>query len=208
MSDYQVSNDLSESRHLETVEAGVLIPLEQSAITGAFLGLLALLLTVYFGVVDWPIVSLGVWLSGTFFTWLILQRRWLSLTARREYYLPADDDKQKKPDPPAHVVKVNLVADGVGVSQNHKVARLPVDEQTLFLLAVGLLSGRQFSEREWTGSGRPLSVKKFRALRDEMLARGMIEPAGKVATNGYKLTKAGAAVMRHFSPTGGGAGLE
>lgn len=200
---------IHDTKHLETVETAVLIPLIQSAITGAFAGLLVVVCGLYLGWRDWFIVSVVSWLGVTFGAWLLLHRRWLVLTAERlTGYDINQDGAIGEPGEPArdvsHQVRVDMVSGGPNGAERRTVARLPVDEITLSLLAVGLLAGRPFSERHWTGAGRPLSVNQFRELRDEMKARGIIEPVSvKDTRQGYKLTAAGRAVMRHFSPADG-----
>jgi len=212
MSDYPMiwqrdERDLSKSKHLETVEAGVLIPLQQAGITGLFVGLICLVSTVYFAVDDWPIISLLSWLVSTFLVWLILQKRWLSLTAVEKWTgqdLNHDGviGDPEQTESPRHTVTVELVTAQPNGCNTKTLARLPVSEYDLSLVAGGLLAGRPFSERQWTGQGKPLSVNQFRDLRDEMSKRGIVEQANpKDPRQGYKLTKAGQAVMRHFSPT-------
>jgi hypothetical protein len=199
----------SESR-LESIEAGITIPLMQSAITGAFVGVLCAVCGLYFAWREWFIITVFAWLGSTFAGWLYLHRRWLFLTAERFAGRDFDGDGVigSEPgfvsDPEPRFVRVDISQPGLNGSEHVTVARLPVPEQDLSLLAVGLLAGRPFSERLWTGKGRPLSVSQFRALRDEMHARGIIEPVSvKDVRQGYKLTRAGVAVMRHFSPAEG-----
>lgn len=83
-----------------------------------------------------------------------------------------------------------------------KYIKLPVPEHKLSALAQGLINGMPFSERQWTGLGKPFSSSEFRDLRNEMSKRGLINPVSfKDPRQGYALTAAGRAIMRHYVPS-------
>lgn len=83
-----------------------------------------------------------------------------------------------------------------------KYIKLPVPEYKLSTLAQGLINGQPFSERQWTGLGKPFSSQEFRDLRNEMSKRGLINPVSfKDPRQGYALTAAGRAIMRHYVPS-------
>lgn len=79
---------------------------------------------------------------------------------------------------------------------------MPATRAQLETLAVSLTVGETFSERRWTGKLRPFSVNQFRALRDALLARSMIEQvSNKDPRQGYRLTAPGRALFKRFIPS-------
>lgn len=79
---------------------------------------------------------------------------------------------------------------------------LPATRAQLETLAVSLIAGDTISERRWTGKLRPFSVNQFRALRDALLARRMIEQVSdKDPRQGYRLTAPGRALFKRFIPS-------
>jgi hypothetical protein len=200
---YPPLRPLTEQRYLHTAEAGAFVPLLQSAVTGVLFGLIALTILIWQNVADWPVYSILIWLGSTAFTWLSLQRHWLTLTSlERATGIDINQDGVigDVVESPSHVVRVDLRAttpDG-----NYQATRtiLPIDENALCILADGLLSGKSLSEREWTGYDRPLSVSTFRDLRQVLIERKWIEQVNSKDTRqGYRLTRPGKAVMKHFA---------
>ena len=193
----------SDRQFLHTFLAGALLPLVQATITAvmAFIGTLTLL--YLFDVVDLLkpalITASIVWVL----TWLYLQRRWLTLTSfERMTGIDIDGDGQiGKPVKEPEVVRIQIdevTADG-HIRQN-RFANLPISNDKLTVIARGLLGGRSFSEREWSGAGKILSSNEFRTLRTEMIKRGLLEVANdKDQRQGYVLTRTGRAVMTKFS---------
>lgn len=91
-------------------------------------------------------------------------------------------------------VRVDLYAD---TSSRH--FDLPVSLAKLRILSAGLLDGRPFTSREWSGV---LSDSEIRALRGAMRSRGMIEPVSEKDTRqGFRLTDAGRAVFAQLLPS-------
>lgn len=79
---------------------------------------------------------------------------------------------------------------------------LPVSPAKLQPLAAALLNGQPFTERRWAGDGGLFACDEFRTLRGIMRDRGLIEPVNeKDNRQGFKLTDAGAEVMRELLPS-------
>lgn len=199
------AQNIKVQEYLHTPLAGALVPFVQSAITGALVAAIALAVLVKLRVKDWPFWTLIAFLAVTFLVWLFLQRHWFTLTnVEHMTGLDINQDGMIGEQMPRHKVKVDILQEHDGGS-TIKTAELPATEADLSVMASGLLSGRPFTEREWTGAGKPLSVNQFRAMRVEMLGRGIIELANqKAPQQGFKLTRSGVAVMRYFaaiSPT-------
>lgn len=88
--------------------------------------------------------------------------------------------------------------------------QLPATAKQLEALADGLLNkGQGFSQRAWTGLGRPLSIDGFKTLRAEMVRRGLACLVNsKDPRQGYGLTKAGERIMKKFLPSPTAPGFE
>jgi hypothetical protein len=72
-----------------------------------------------------------------------------------------------------------------------------VTAENLLELAEGLIAGKPFSERTWTGKNGLFSQNEFKELREMMLRRGLIAHKSTKSGNvGYELTDAGWAVMQ------------
>ena len=126
----------------------------------------------------------------------------MSLTEREPLQVQArgvDDDED--PVTPM-VVRVQLDRVEDGRYKQTAIFDLPATPEQLTALAVGLLRGRiPFSEREWTGAGRPFSVNEFRGLRSEMIKRQLMTLKNeKDARQGYVPTAEGQAVLEQFLP--------
>lgn len=79
---------------------------------------------------------------------------------------------------------------------------LPASPEQLADLAEGLEQGQPFSERTWTGAGRPFSLNQFRALRDALIQRNLLTLASeKDPRQGYAFTVAGQHVLHSFLPS-------
>ena len=73
---------------------------------------------------------------------------------------------------------------------------LPCDDAQLQTLALGLINGMPFSEKQWTGKDKPFSTNQFRELRDAMKFNGLTEYVNEAdPRQGIRLTAAGRAVM-------------
>jgi len=191
--------------NLHNTVAGAILPLTQSAITAVLVFLLVLLITV---LLDWrkPLVWASTFgLLSWFAAWLLLQTHWLWLTIRVERLLGFDINgdgytgKPPQPEPTAPPIRIDLVTQSADRKEyNQKRISLHATPNQLKALARGLiLDKKSLGEKNWAGSDGIFSLPKFRRLRDEMLAAGLIEEAsGKDHRQGYSLTASGRAVMR------------
>jgi hypothetical protein len=198
----------AERQHLHTMQAGAWLPAAQATITGMIVGMAVLTAAIIFRWRDpwkWGVlVGVGAW--G--FTWVTMQRHWLSLTALEEVTgLDLNGDGT-----------VGRPESGLPVEESPRVIRVHMDEvrdngywrQTRFdlhatdeqmrELAEGLLAhGRTFSVREWTGAGRPFSVEQFNQLRTDFIRHQLVAAASeKDPRRGYVITEAGRAVLHEF----------
>lgn len=80
---------------------------------------------------------------------------------------------------------------------------LPGSWRQLEQLATGLIiAGDPFTQRRWTGKGRPFSINQFNALRDEMLQKEYCYQINdEDPRQGYDLTLSGKAIMLRFIPS-------
>jgi len=200
-----------QRRHLHTMTAGAVLPLVQSVMTGLIFGLAAGVLAQYFELPRATGAGLVVGVLALVVMWLRVTRHWFSLTGieiatgrdlNGDGYIgdPSQDDDQEMRtpfDPPE--VKVRLTQEDDGVYRQ-EVFYLSADPGMMGALADGLLThGFPFSERVWTGKGQPFSVNQFRTLRGELIERGLLAMRNpKDERQGYDLTLAGRAVLRHY----------
>ena len=197
---------IDEARHMHSVGAGVIVPLLQALVTGLLVAIIAALVTAYYKVTDWyfwAAISAALVIFGQ---WMFSQALWRRIVrlVEREWLVDIDGDGtigEPEPQQPAQSIQVEVTDKNSGFPRTDFI-ELPFSEDNITQLAEGLKIGKPFTEREWCGAGKPLSVNQFRKARVEMLRRGLIEQVNaKDARQGYRLTKAGTAVMRHFSPT-------
>ena len=192
---------LPSRQYLHTTQAGAVLPFLQASITGAILGSLALILAYTWRARDpWTWGGLVAVLAWAI-TWLQLQRHWFTLTNLEKLTgldLDGNGEIGNEPQRPAEIrIKLSEINDGGHYHET--VYPLPATLEQMQALAEGLTQGLPFSERTWTGSGRPFSVNEFRALRSEMIKRGLLILASdKDPRQGYSLTKPGRACMRGF----------
>lgn len=206
-----VQPSYSDRSFLHTQEAAVWVPLRQSGVTGLIVFVVGVVLAFKFNAIDlftWPLVF-GVTSFGAM--WLWLQRRWVTLT-NLEVWLGKDLDGDhvigREQAPAPTVIRIENVEAGRYRSRDVK---LSADDNQLNQLADGFTYGRPFTEREWTGSGKPFSSTGFRTLRAEMLKGGLI--ALKVEgepRQGFVLTEDGQEWRKKYaipSPTDDGDGV-
>ena len=189
--------------YLHTITAGVTLPLLQAGVTGAVCALVGLGVSLWLRWRSWPLVSLGAGVISFAAAWFYLGRHWLNLTGLERLTgldLNGDGRIGLEPSPlsareEVRVYVAEVRSDG-HLSGNQKVYDLPCDSKQLAELARGILGGLPFSERLWTGAGRPFSIVAFRDLRGELIRRGLIRLAStKDARQGYTLTLAGKHVL-------------
>lgn len=189
-----------DRQFLHTRQAGFDVMLLQSLATAGIMGLVTLAIALTYGWMD-PlkptVLVAGLSLAGW---WAFSLRRWTSLTMAGQPNVEVRSvDHDGNPSTPKIVrVQIDIPKDG-GMKQ-WKMFDLPATETQMAELAVGLLEHhRPFSEREWTGSGRPFSVNEFRTLRSEMIRRGLMALKNeKDAHQGYEPTDDGKAVLEQF----------
>lgn len=107
-------------------------------------------------------------------------------------------DYEQLKSAPAQVLSVELTE-----GTNTKIFHLPGQPRQLEELARGLLDqGATFTQRRWTGRGKPFSIDQFNALRDEMLRRGLAYYVSeKDPRQGCDLTRVGKQVLRKYLPS-------
>jgi len=183
-----------------TVEGDLVVPLGQSLTTAILCGAVA-------GLVAWLLGMPGAWRFGAIvgalalvLVWVVLLMQSRSMLWEIERVTGRDFDGDDRVGPPVELpsLRVEVVED----EDHWRIGHLPLpggDPDRLQVLARGLLAGRPFSEGEWCGSGRPLSQRQFRSIRDAMVDAGLArwrdpdEPR-----QGAELTSAGRAVLRRI----------
>jgi len=177
--------------------SGCILPLAQSAVTGAGVALLATGAGLWWNEparVGYMALTFGAgagcaaWLSG-----LIHWRR-LSAPMPWPDFEPAGEPVQVI-DPPR--VRVELAKEG---GRQLGLIDLPATVEQLAALGSGLLSGATLSEAQWTGAGALFTRAQFAELRSALIGRGLAawnNPS--TPARGVTLTRPGLAAMRHFA---------
>jgi hypothetical protein len=175
-----------------SARAGVLIPTFQSLISGLLAGLVVLA-----GSLVWGYSSGWALLAGAVvacWSWLLLLGRWHRIAAHLAGI--------KEPEPverpnPSDVVRVELISDN---GHSWQFADLPTDRERLEKLARGVVQGTGLSEGVWTGSQGPYSLAEFRALRAELIKRGVVRWVNPRSHNqGVVPSPAGLRVFAHIA---------
>jgi len=195
------AQNIKVQEYLHTAQAGALVPLIQSGITGLLVALIVLVVLTWQDVQDWYVYVMLTWLIVWLLAWWQLQRHWFSLTTvERLTGLDINQDGYvgEVVETPAHVVRVDLrTVDQAGQYHADRGIELPVTESQLADLAPLFLAGRM-GERDLAGHG--VGVNTIRSLKGALRKRGIIAYVNPNApTQGDKLTPAGRAVMRHFA---------
>jgi hypothetical protein len=189
----------SDRQFLHAEQAAVNVPIKQVIVTTVFVAIAILTISFMFDARDpftVALYSLGI---TPLVMWLFLQRRWLHLTAERILNIDIPGGEAQKPTE-ARTVKIQIeqVKDG---HYQSSIIDLPCTDDQLEALAVGLKSGRKFSEKEWAGPGRPFSIDGFRELKAVMLKRNLIvQKNEKDARQGFIPTDAGQALIEQYEP--------
>jgi len=184
----------------QAVETQRDVPVGNAATVGAVL-LLSLgsgfVAFVGVGLLVWAVsapVKLALGASGIVVlgVWALTVGKWYSLFWASEVTRPVDqvDDQVTR-----SVVSVELHNQG-----RWAFADLPATADQVSQLARGLLAGRSFSEGEWCGQGQPFTRPEYRALRSELVERGLVvwrSPGHP--QQGTQLTLAGRQVFRRLS---------
>lgn len=164
-----------------------------AGISGLFLGLAALALGLVFPWKHpWAIAGVTFALVGAG-AWLGLLAWWRSVVERIH--------KIERPVPSAEPYQFTTrltVVTGVNNSEGVYLD-IPVDRERLFEVAAKLAAGCEFSHASLAGRYRPLSRSEYEALRDALLARGLVRWKDARSHNlGLELSRAGAAAMRQL----------
>jgi hypothetical protein len=185
------------------LESGAWLPFVQSGVTG----LIVFVIVIVIGLASrWrdPLTVAGViGVIAWGLAWLSHVSHWFTLTR-----LPSDNQLEpgeeadsnsslpSRQPPTVKVIVSELRADGSESGQAHYWT-FPGTPGQLLELSRGLLEENQpFTERAWTGAGRPYSVNCFRELRGEFIRRGLVCLASqKDQRQGYILSLAGRHVL-------------
>lgn len=205
----------AERQYLHTLVAGAWLPFVQSTLTALVIAIGTWVITYFvFDLRDphkWAItIFVIVWI----YMLVTLQRHWLNLTTVEEFFqqdingdgVIGEATEQQSAKPRRVVIQLDTVKeDGhYQVGDSSALVNLPCSDDQLYTLAQGLSNGMSFSEKVWTGNGKPFSTADFRNLRAEMFKHNLIEYVNeKDKRQGIRLTSAGAAVMKECvtSPT-------
>lgn len=193
-----------DTRHLHTVQAGAWLPLLQSTITGGLGGILMWIVAIQFRWRDAWFHGIVFWFVVETVTWLYLQRHWILMTFERISQIDVNQDGRIGAEPRAQdqaIPEIRVRIEHIKQDGHYQqdVINLPATWEQMHTLAEGITSGLPFTERNFTGSGCPFSVNQFRALRSEMLRRGLLSLGGaKDARQGFQVTDEGKAVLDGF----------
>ena len=209
MSD-NVEQRVSEQAYLHTSQAGAWVPLQQAGISGLLAGAFVMAICLKLNIQDGWFYALIGCMGVTIVMWTVLQFHWFNLTALEKFTgvdIDGDGAVGEPQEAAVKTVQVNVLEMTENGHVRVTVARFPLDEARLANLAKGLLQGTPFAERFWTGTDKPLdsrlSLDEFRAVRTEMLQRGLLAPVNPRATKqGYQLTRPGRAAMKELAAMG------
>lgn len=206
----------ADKQYLHTMIAGALLPLTQSTIMAVVVAIGTWVIAYFVFDALNPHKPAILFFAVTWvYTMFKLNRHWLSLTAVEKiimHDINGDGVIGEVTEQPAEVKprKVVIQIDRVKEDGHYEVGdqsawvNLPCDDEQLYTLALGLMNDMPFSEKQWTGKGKPFSTNEFRALRDAMKANDLTEYVNDTdPRQGIRLTEAGRAVMKEIaaSPT-------
>ncbi len=205
----------AERQYLHTLVAGALLPLAQSTITALVVAIgTYAIAAIVFDAVDPHKPAILFFAITWVFMLLKLQRHWLSLTAVEKIMqmdlnrdgVIGEATEQAEAQPRRVVIMMDRVKENghYEVGDQSALVKLPCDDEQLHTLAMGLINGLPFSEKQWTGKDKPFSTNEFRELRAEMQKHDLIEYVNdKDPRQGIRLTDAGRAVIEEYaaSPT-------
>lgn len=202
-----MNTQYSDRAFMHTEQAGVKVPLLQTAVMTGLVSFCILILTWLFDVLDgykYALAALGI---VPLAMWIFLQRRWLLLTAETVLNRDLSGDGVVGPVPPSAPRVIRVQLDDIqnnGHIHTSAIFELPADDAQLSALANGLGRGLTLSEKTWTGKGNPFSIAEFRKLCGVMLAQGIIQYRNeKAAQQGYEPTPKGVKFFEQYltSPT-------
>jgi hypothetical protein len=140
-----------------------------------------------------------------------LFRHWLSLTTvEKKLQIDINGDgvigNVNQPTVKSGARKVRIELEKIQDSHyQSNTIDFPCDDDQLYALAMGLMNNIPFSERAWTGTGKPFSTNDFRDVKDVMKKHGLVEYVNDTdVRQGMRLTATGRALMEKItlpSPT-------
>ena len=193
----------ADKQFLHTFQVGVWLPLVQASII-AMMSMVGTGVGLYlFDAVDYVKPLLVMFVLTWIMTFLYLMRRWLNLTAfERMTGIDLNGDGvigKKKPVEPL-VIRIDDVRDG---RYRSREVKLDVTEEQLQEFARGSLNGISFTERNWTGRGKPFSSGQdgtFRPFRSMWLKQGLVEVVSdKDNRQGFEFTDTGWAMLEKLA---------
>lgn len=179
----------------------VAVPFFQCLITGGFSGLLALAAAI---LAKWPdptTPALFVFAFISLFSWLAFRGR-----ATRAHELIKGVDLETPPTQPetnSLTLRVNVIAPTEG-----EFLDVPDGRERLIKLAAGLVAGKPFTVRGWTGAGGLYSEAEFSRLQAELIHFGYARWRSHDPRSGVEITAKGRAILSQLaregnhSPTG------
>lgn len=187
--------------YLYSTESAVKVPLLLSVIT-AFI--VAIAVWVF---AEFIFNALDAWKWALALGVLALLVIWFFLFRHRIYQIEellgvdiTGDGVVGEPEPIIRKVRIEQtkIKDNGHVQINN--FDLPIDDEKLEELAIGLLRGKRFSERQWAGNGKPFSSDEFRETQQAFVDRGWaIWRNEEEHRQGAKLTDDGKEAMRQFA---------
>jgi hypothetical protein len=197
----------AEREYLHTFTAGALLPMAQATLMGFVVFLVAWMIArIVFDAVDphkWAVIpGAGVWVWNLF----KLFHHWLNLTTI-ETVLQKDingdgvigpvSQPAAQNEPRKIRIQVEQVTEG---RYQSNTIDFPCDDEQLYTLAMGLNNNIPFSERAWTGAGKPFSTNEFRELKNVMKTHELIEYVSEAdPRQGMRLTAKGKALMEKIA---------
>jgi hypothetical protein len=203
MTNYQPPNN--DREFLFRYGPGAVLPLMQATIPAVVITIaIYAIAAMGFELIDPHKPALFAGIVTWIIQWFKLQRHWFNLTAIEHAIRDLADDGMLNNSVPLpvqeeapRIIRIQLIKDNGHVSDT---IQLPCDDEQLSTLAKGLLNGLPFSEKFWTGDGKPFSTNQFRELCDVMNKRGLCEFVNPNAPKqGRRLTDEGRAVMENFA---------
>lgn len=204
---------IAAQEYLHTIQAAVLVPIAQSAVSGLMLGLIAWLLAEWALVLDAWKVGMIIFLGVNVAAWFWLMWHWRGLTSL-EQMTGLDlnrDGKIGAGKPQATEVRVRISQVKNGGHFGETVPRFRASPEQMRALAEGiLLENKKFDVRTWCGAGKTFSVTQFTDLREDFLnaktpeGESLLEPVSEKSPNlGYKFTPQGLDVLQQILDAAG-----
>jgi hypothetical protein len=194
------------ARHLQTQGPAVNIPLEQAKIEGMLTGMLTFLLALIVLLFGLPYTDLPWWYAALALPLGVCVGLWRVRSAFREnlsdwraLVWQQEERDQVDWNGDGHIgqpEKAEIKVYFPELKQDQNVD-LPVSMDKVTQLARGIVQGRPFTEREWTGAGKPLTEDELETIREKFLAKGWVRWINDDEhRQGMEFTAKGLAVMK------------